>query len=174
MLSLVDKQAIVAQVQAVASRSSSAIAAHYRGLTVEDMTALRVKTREKGGINMQVVRNTLARRALTDTPFSAILPVLKGPVVLFFSDEEPGAAARVIRDFVKENEKLVVQGLVLDGQLLPPEQLKAVADLPSRDEAIAQVMSVMQGPITQCVRTVHETYAQLVRVMGAVKDKLAA
>lgn len=172
-LGLADKQAIVAELNQVASTAVSAIAAEYRGLAVSDMTDLHKTAREKG-VHMRVYRNTLARRAVKETNFACLDEALTGPIVLFFSQEEPGAAARLIRDFVKTNETLQVKALAMDGQLLGPEQLKAVADLPSRDEAIALLMSVMQAPVTKFVRTLNEPVAQFVRVMGQVREQKQA
>lgn len=172
-LRLEDKQAIVAELSEVAKHAVSAIAADYRGLTVSDMTDLHKSARDKG-VHMKVYRNTLARRAIKETSFACLDEALTGPIVLFFAQEEPGAAARLIRDFVKQNETLEVKALAMDGQLLGPDQLKAVADLPSRDEAIATLMSVMQAPVTKFVRTLNEPVAQFVRVMGQVRDKKQA
>nr|MCH9644530.1 50S ribosomal protein L10 [Gammaproteobacteria bacterium] len=121
-----------------------------------------------------VYRNTLARRAVEGTHMACLIESLVGPIVLFFAHEEPGAAARLIRDFVKSHENLEVRALALDGQLLGPDQLKAVASLPSRDEAIAQLMSVMQAPVTKFVRTLKEPVAQTVRVIAAVRDQKEA
>ena len=173
VLKLDDKKAIVAELSEVVSKSVSAIAADYRGLSVTDMTSLRTNAR-KAGIMMRVYRNTLARRAVKETAFECLNDALTGPIVLFFSQDEPGAAARLIRDFVKTNDALEVKGLALDGNLLGPDQLKAVASLPSRDEAIAQLMSVMKAPVTKFVRTMNEPVAQFVRVVAAVRDQLEA
>lgn len=173
VLKLDDKKAIVAELTEVVSKSVSAIAADYRGLTVTDMTSLRTDAR-KAGILMRVYRNTLARRAVKETAFECLNDALTGPIVLFFSQDEPGAAARLIRDFVKTNDALEVKALALDGNLLGADQLKAVASLPSRDEAIAQLMSVMQAPVTKFVRTMNEPVAQFVRVVAAVRDQKEA
>lgn len=169
-LNLEDKKAIVAELTQLASTSLSCVAADYRGLTVSQLTALRADAR-KAGVAMRVYRNTLARRAVKETSFACLNDALVGPLVLLFAREEPGAAAKLVRDFIKDNEKLEVRALALDGRLLGPDQLKAVASLPSRDEAIAQLMSVMKAPITKFVRTVKEPYAQVVRVMAAVRDQ---
>lgn len=172
-LNLEQKQAHVAELKEVVGTSVSAVAAEYRGLTVSEMTELRVSAREKG-VFMRVFRNTVARRAVEDTDFACLQETLTGPIVLFFSREEPGAAARLLKDFEKKFEKLSVRALALDGQLLGADQLKAVASLPSYDEALAQLLSVMQAPITKFARTTSETYAQLVRVVSAVGDKKQA
>ena len=169
-LNLEQKKAIVADLHDVANKSISALVADYRGLTVSEMTELR-STARKTGVYLRIYRNTLAKRAVKETNFACLTDALVGPVVLFFAQEEPGAAARLVRDFAKGHDKLEVRALAMDGQLLGPDQLKTVASLPSRDEALALLMSVMQAPITKFVRTVREPYAQAVRVFGAVKDK---
>ncbi len=172
-LNLADKKAIVAELADVVTGSISVAAAYYRGLSVTDMNQLRVNAR-KQGIKMGVYRNTLARLAVEGTHFACLTEALVGPVVLFFAEHEPGAPARLLRDFIKDNDTLEVRALVLDGKLLGPEQLKAVASLPSRDEALAQLLSVMKAPITKFVRTVNEPAAQFVRVLSAVGDKKQA
>lgn len=169
-LRLEDKKAIVAEVAAVAQTALSAVAAEYRGLTVGQMTSLRVAARQKG-VYLRVVRNTLAKRAIEGTQFSCMSDILVGPLVLAFSQDEPGAAARVMKDFVKDNEKLVVKALSVDGQLLQAKDIDKLATLPTKPEAIATFMSVLKAPITQFVRTMAEPHAQFVRAMGAIRDK---
>ncbi len=173
VLKLEDKKAQVEQLRSVIETSVSAIAADYRGLTVSEMTELR-KTARNSNVFLRVYRNTLARRAIEDTEFACLHETLVGPIVLFFSQDDPGAAARLIRDFVKTNERLEVRALVLEGKLLAADQLKAVASLPSREEALSQLAAVMQAPVTKFVRTLREPYAQAVRVMGAVRDQKEA
>src|SRR5262249_45236695 len=151
---------IVSEVADVAKQAVSLIAAEYSGLTVSQLTGLR-KTARESGVYMRVVRNTLARRALEGTQFSCMQQELVGPLLLAFSKEDPGAAARLIKEFVKDNEKLKVKALAVDNQLLPPEGLKKLASLPTRNEAIAQLMSVMQAPITKFVRTLAEPHTKL-------------
>ena len=169
-LRLNDKKAIVDELHQVAKKSVAAIAANYLGLTVAEMTVLRKQARD-AGIVLKVYRNTLARRAVQDTDFSCLQESLVGPLVLLFSQDEPSSAARLVRDFAKNRELFEVKALVLEGKLLPPQQLAAVANLPSRNEAIALLMSVIQAPVTKFVRTLAEPYAQAVRVIAAVKDK---
>ena len=171
-LNLEDKKAIVAELSGVAGNALSAVAADYRGLTVSVMNALR-KNARKSSVSVGVYRNTLARRALKDTEFSCLSEVLTGPIVLLFSQDDPGAAARVLRDF-EFAELLTVRGLALGGQLLPAAQLKAVASLPTREEALTQLVAVMKAPITKLVRTLNEPIAQAVRVFGAVADQKKA
>lgn len=168
-LKLEDKQAIVADIANIASTAHSAIAAEYRGITVAEMTELRQKARD-GGVYLRVVRNTLARRAFLNTDLECLRDSLTGPIVLAFSKEEPSAAARVIKDFTKENKKLVVKAIALTGELLDAKDLEKVAKLPTYPEAISMLMSVMQAPITQLVRTIKEPHAKLVRTIAAVRD----
>jgi large subunit ribosomal protein L10 len=172
-LKLEDKKAIVAEVADVASTAVSAIAADYRGLTVAEMTELRSKAR-KSGVYLKVVRNTLANRALENTNFACLKDALVGPVFLAFSREDPGAVARLLKEAAASFEKLTIKAIALGGKLLGPKDLDAVAKLPTRDQAIAILMSVMKAPITQMVRTFAEPYSMLVRTVAAVRDKKAA
>ncbi len=172
-LKLADKQAIVAEVAEIAANAQSAIVSEYRGMTVAEMTALRVKARE-ADVSVRVVRNTLARRAMADTGYACLQETLIGPVVLAFSKDEPGAAARVLKDFAKTNKKLVVKGIALNGKLLAASDLDKLAKMPTYDEAISQLMSVMQGPITKFVRTLAEPHAKLVRTVAAIRDTKTA
>jgi large subunit ribosomal protein L10 len=169
-LKIDDKKAIVAELAEVVAQSGSAIAAEYRGLTVAQMTKLRATARQSG-IVTRVYRNTLARKAVAGTRFESLQSALVGPTILLFSRDEPATAARLVRDFAKDHDKFVVRALVLEGKLLGADQLKAVASLPSRNEAIAQLMSVMNAPVVKLARTLMETYAQLVRAVSAVADK---
>jgi large subunit ribosomal protein L10 len=169
-IKLDDKRAIVAEVAEVAGSAHSAVLAEYSGMSVEGMTLLRKKARE-GGVYLRVVRNTLARRAVQDTEFECIQPALTGPIVLAFSQEDPGAAARVIKEFVKDNKKLVVTAVSVGGKLLPADDLKKLAKLPTYDQAISMLMSVMKAPIGKFVRTLAEPHAKLVRTLAAVRDQ---
>ncbi len=169
-LNIKAKKAIVADVSAIAQSSVSALTAYYIGLNVSQMTELRSKARDNG-VKVKVVPNTLARRALADTALEPITETLTGPNVFLFSKEDPGAAARVVRDFIKDNETLKVNSMVLDGQLLGADQLKAVAALPTYNEGISLLMSVMLAPVTKLVRTMAEPYAMCVRTMAAVRDQ---
>ena len=172
-LTLEAKKTVVAEVHEVARAAHSAVAAEYIGLTVEQMTQLRVQARNSG-VYVRVVRNTLARRALEDTDFACMRDGLVGPLVLAFSKEEPGAAARVIKDFSKANDKLVVKLVSVEGKLLEPNAIETLASLPTKDEAIAQLMSVMIAPISKFVRTLAEPHSRLVRTLGAIRDQKQA
>lgn len=169
-LRLEQKKKIVASVAEVAGRSLSLIAADYTGLSVSEMTALRKEAR-KAGVHLRVARNTLVQRALKDTPFACMDDVLVGPLLLAFAGDELSAGARLIRDFAKTNEKLVVKALSLGGKLLDAKQLEAVAKLPTRDEAIAKLLAVMQAPITKLVQTLAAPQVKLVRTLAAVRNK---
>lgn len=168
-LALAQKEQIVRDLTELAKQSISAVAADYRGMTVSDMTELRSIARDKG-VKMRVYRNTLARRALAGTDFECLREALVGPVILFFAQDEPGAAARILQDFSKKSEKIAVKALALDGIMLPPEQLKSVASLPTLDEARASLAAVLLAPVTQFVRTLNEPAAQVVRVIKQVGD----
>ena len=169
-LNLEGKKAVVDEVAAIARDAHSAIAAEYRGMTVAEMTSLRVQAKNSGA-HLRVVRNTLARRALADTDFDCMREGLVGPLVLVFSQEDPGAAARVVRDYTKENDKLVVKLVAFGGKLLEPGDLNTLANLPTYDEAVSQLMSVMLGPVTKLARTLAEPHAKLVRTIAAVRDQ---
>ncbi|NOZ36950.1 MAG: 50S ribosomal protein L10 [Gammaproteobacteria bacterium] len=168
-LSFEEKKAIVADVAEVAASAHSAVAAEYNGLSSEDMTDLRAKARI-GGVYLRVVKNTLARRAIDGTDFDCMKDALVGPLVLAFSQEDPGSAARVLKDFSKENDKLVIKALSVGGQLLAASEIDRLASLPTKDQAISMLMSVMQGPITKLVRTLNEVPGKLVRTVAAVRD----
>ncbi|MBL4852435.1 MAG: 50S ribosomal protein L10 [Gammaproteobacteria bacterium] len=169
MLTLQDKKAIVAEVSDVASSAQSAIAAEYRGLTVDEMTQLRAQARATG-VKLRVVKNTLARRALKETDYACMTESLVGPLLLAFSLEEASSGAKLIHDFAKEHDNLKVKIVALAGKLLQPEDIKALASMPSRDEAIALFMAVMRAPIEKLVRTANEPVAKFVRTVAAVRD----
>ena len=172
-LTLKAKKAVVDEVSVIAASAHSAVAAEYSGLTVEEMTDLRVQAR-KGGVYLRVVKNTLARRAIEGTEFECMKDGLIGPLILAFSEEDPGSAARVIDGFAKKNNKLVVKLVAIGGKLLAPSDIKTVASLPTKDEAIAQLMSVMIGPVGKLARTLNEVPSKLVRTVAAIKDQKEA
>ena len=169
-LKLDDKKVIVEEVAAIAAEAHSAIAAEYRGLTVKEMTALRKVARESG-VYMRVVKNTLARRAIEGTEFECMQEGLSGPLLLAFSVEDPGSAARVISDFSKEHSQLVTKLVSIGGQLYDASELKRLASLPNRDQAISMLMAVMKAPVEKFVRTLAEPHAKLVRTVAAVKEQ---
>jgi large subunit ribosomal protein L10 len=172
-LKLQDKKALVAEVAEVAARAQSVVAAEYRGLTVGQMTELRAKARRQG-VYMRVVKNTLARKALAGTSFESVGPKLKGPLVLAFSKDDPGAAARVVKDFAKGHEKLVATLVALGGQVLPAGELDRVASLPTREQALSMLLGVLKAPMSKLVRTLAEPPAKLARTLAAVRDQKQA
>ena len=172
-LGLEGKKAIVAEVNEVASSALSAVIAEYRGMTVEQLTELRVKARD-GGVYLRVVRNTLAKRAVENTEFACLNDALVGQVIFAFSLEEPGAAARLVRNFAKDCEQLVTTAIAVGGTLHGAEQLEAISKLPTKDEAISQLMSVMNGPVTKLARTLNEFPSMITRVINAVKEQKEA
>jgi len=172
-LNLEDKKALVTEVSAVAARAASVVAAEYRGLTVTQLTMLRAQARAQG-VYLRVVKNTLARRAVAGTPFECIGPALKGPLMLAFSEDDPGAAARVVKAFAKENDKLVATLVSIGGQLLPAKAIDQVASLPTREQALAMLMGVMRSPIQKLVGTLNAAPSKLVRTLAAVRDQRQA
>jgi large subunit ribosomal protein L10 len=172
-LNLEDKKALVAEVAKVAAQAQSVVAAEYRGLTVGQMTELRAKARRQG-VYMRVVKNTLARKALAGTSFESVGPKLKGPVVLAFSKDDPGAAARVVKDFAKGHDKLVATLVALGGQVLPAGELDRVASLPTREQALSMLLGVLKAPMSKLVRTLAEPPAKLARTLAAVREQKQA
>lgn len=168
-LGLEDKKAVVAEVSAVAADAHSAVAAEYRGLTVGEMTELRAAARN-GGVYLRVVKNTLARRAVNGTDFECMQDGMTGPLLLAFSQEDPGAAARVIKDFAKDHDKLVVKMVSIGGQMLPASELARLASIPTRDQAISMLMAVMRAPFDKFARTLNEVPGKMVRTVAAVRD----
>lgn len=163
-----EKQVVVAEVAEVANRALSAVAAEYRGMTVGQMTDLRAKARENG-VYLRVVKNSLARRAMDGTEFECMQDRLSGPLMLGFSEADPGAAARLFRDFAKENDNLVITVGAVGGQAIDAADIGKLANLPTRDEAIAQLMAVMQAPVVKLARTFKEVPGKLVRTVEAVR-----
>ena len=172
-LNLEDKKALVAEVAEVAAHAQSVVAAEYRGLTVSQMTELRARARRQG-VYMRVVKNTLARKALAGTTFESVGPKLKGPLVLAFSKDDPGAAARVVKDFAKGNEKLVATLVSLGGQLLPGAELERVASLPTREQALSMLLGVLKAPIQKLAGTLAAPASQLARTLAAVREQKQA
>jgi len=172
-LRLDDKKALVAEVAKVASTAQSVVAAEYRGLTVTQMTDLRSKARNSG-VYLRVVKNTLARKAIAGTPFECVGKSLKGPLILAFSKEDPGAAARLVKAFAKDNDKLKTTVLSLGDTVLAAKDIDRVAALPTLEAARAMLLGALQAPIGKLVRTIAEPQAKLVRAIAARKDKLEA
>ena len=164
------KKAIVAEVNEAASGALSVVLADYRGVDSEDMTALRAKAREQN-VYLRVVRNTLAKRAVQGTEFECVSGVLVGPTLFAFSMEDPGAAARLLKDFAKENKEFEIKALAVGGELLGGEQIDRLAKLPTREEALSQLAGTIQAPITKLVRTFNEVPSKVTRAVAAVRDQ---
>lgn len=169
-IGLKEKQAIVAEVNETASKALSAVMADYRGVSVDDMTNLRKQARE-AGVQVRVIRNTLAKRAFEGTDFECMNEALLGPNILAFSLEDPGAGARVFKDFAKEIKQFEIKALSVGGKLLSADQIDILAKLPTRDQAIALLMAVMQAPITKLTRTLNDVPGKVTRVVAAVRDQ---
>jgi large subunit ribosomal protein L10 len=172
-LSIKGKKAIVAEVAEVAANAHSVVAAIYQGIESNDMNELRKKARGEN-VYIRVVKNSLARRAVEGTEFECISNELTGSLILAFSIDDPGSAGRVIQDFMKENNKLQVKIISVGGKLLAPEDIKILAKMPTKDQAISMLMSVMKAPITKFVRTLAEPHAKLVRTVAAIKSQKEA
>jgi len=168
-LRLDDKKALVAEVNEVAKRAYSAVAAEYRGLSAGKFDILRTKARENG-VYLHVVKNTLATRAVEGTEFQCLTPALVGPLVLGFSLEDPGAVGRVIKDFAKDNDKLVVKAIAVGGTLYGAKEIDRLASLPTREQALAILAGTLLAPVTKLARTLAEPAAQAARAVKAVAD----
>jgi len=169
-LTLERKKAIVTEVKGHGQASVALVTAEYRGLTVSQITDLRVKARAMG-VKLRVVRNTLARLAFQGTPYEALSDSLVGPIILAFALEEPSAPARLFQGFMKENEQLKVKALFLDGRLFEGSQLGVIAKLPTRQEAYGRLVTVLQAPITKFVRTLAAPPTKLVRLLVAIREQ---
>lgn len=168
-LNLEQKKAMVQEVASVAQDAQAAIAAEYRGLTAGQMDELRAKAREQG-VYLRVVKNTLMRRAVEGTPFECMKEEFTGPLLMAFSQEEPGSAARVLRDFGKQSDKLVVKLVALQGRMLQAGDVERLASMPTRDEAISQFMATMRAPVQKLATTLNEVPSKFVRTLAAVRD----
>jgi len=168
-LNIEQKKAVVAEVSEVAQTALAAVAAEYRGLTVEELTDLRVKARQ-GGVYVKVAKNTLVRRAVEGTEFECLNDALTGPILLAFSMEDPGAAARLVKDYAKEHDLLVAKSVAIGGEIYDASELERLSKLPTYDQAIAMLMGVMKAPVEKFVRTLAEPHTKLVRTVAAVRD----
>ena len=172
-LNLEQKKSVVSEVADIAAQAHSAVAAEYRGLTVEEMTELRVKARDTG-VYLRVVKNSLARRAVDGTDFACMQEGLVGPLLLAFSMEDPGSAARLIKDFSKEHDLLEAKLVSIGGEMLAASDLDRLAKMPTKDQAISLLMAVMKAPVEKFVRTLNEPHAKFVRTVAAVRDQKQA
>lgn len=172
-LRLDDKKSVVSDVADIAAKAHSAVAAEYRGLTVPELTELRASARESG-VYLRVVKNTLARRAVEGTEFACMQEGLTGPLMLAFSMEDLGSAARIIKDFSKEHKELQAKIVAVGGQVYDASELDRLASLPNREQALSLLMAVMKAPVEKLVRTLAEPHAKLVRTVAAVRDEKQA
>jgi len=172
-LTFEDKKQIVSEVAEVAAEAHSAVVAEYRGLTVGEMTELRAKARE-GGVYLRVVKNNLAKIAVKDTDFECMQDSFVGPLVLAFSQEDPGSAARVLKDFAKEHDKLVPTAVSVGGQLLAASEIERLASMPTRDQALGMLAGTLRAPLDKFARTINEVPGKFVRTVAAIRDQKEA
>ncbi len=170
-LNLEQKKAVVAEVGAKVAQAQAIVLAEYRGIGVGDMTKLRAKARESG-VYFRVLRNTLARRAVAETPFANLADKMIGPLAYGMSSD-PVAVAKVMHEYAKANDKFVIRGGAMPNVVMGPKEVAALATLPSRDELLAKLLGTMQAPISQFVRTLNEVPGRFVRTVAAVRDKKA-
>jgi large subunit ribosomal protein L10 len=172
-LNLGQKKEVVAELANVAATAHSLVAAEYVGLTVEQLTELRKKARESG-VFLKVAKNTLVRRAVEGTDYAGTSDQLIGPLLYAFSVEDPGAAGRLVKDFAKANDKLKAKLVAIGGQVYPGTHVDVLASLPTREQALGMLLSVMVQPATQLVRLLSEPASQLARVLGQVGEQKKA
>ena len=168
-LNLQQKEAVVAEVAKALSGAQAVVLAENRGLAVADMTQLRAKARASG-VYFRVVKNTLVRRAVADTPFASLADKMSGPLA-YGIGSDPVAVAKVLNDFAKGHEKFVITGGAMPGQVMSAKEVAALASLPSREELIATLLGTMQAPIAKFVRTLNEVPGRFVRTLAAVRDQ---
>lgn len=168
-LNLDDKKAVVAEVSAKLTQAQAIVLAEYRGLEVGDMTTLRAKARNSG-VYLRVLKNTLVRRAVAGTPFENLAQHMVGPLAYGISDD-PVAAAKVLNEFARTNDKFVIKAGAMPGQVMTAKEVSTLATMPSREELLAKLMGTMQAPIATFVRTLNEVPGRFVRTLAAVRDQ---
>jgi large subunit ribosomal protein L10 len=168
-LNLEQKKVVVAEVGAQVAQAEAIVLAEYRGLGVGDMTALRAKARQSG-VYFRVLRNTLARRAVNDTPFAGLADHMVGPLAYGISSD-PVAVAKVMHEFARGNDKFVIKGGAMRNVVMSSKDVAALATMPSREELLAKLLGTMQAPVAQFVRTLNEVPARFVRTVAAVRDQ---
>ena len=167
-LSRQEKAAMIEEATALVAKAKAIIVAENLGLDVESVTQLRREARGQG-VQLRVLKNTLARRAVTGTPFAALADKLVGPLV-YGLGADPVAVAKVLSGFAKNNEKLVIKAGAMANFVMDEKAVKMLATMPSREELLAKLMATMQAPIGQFVRTLNEVPSRLVRTLAAVRD----
>lgn len=168
-LNLDDKKAVVAEITEKVAHAQSIVLAEYRGLEVGHMTALRAKARTSG-VYLRVLKNTLARRAVSGTPFEELGQHMVGPLAYGISPD-PVAAAKVLNEFAKANEKFVIKAGAMPGQVMTPKQVSTLATMPSREELLAKLMGTMQAPVAKFAQTLNEVPGKFVRTVAALRDQ---
>jgi large subunit ribosomal protein L10 len=168
-LNLEQKQALVAEISAKVAQAQAIVVAEYRSLEVGEITNLRAKARG-AGVYFRVLKNTLARRAVADTPFSGLAEHMKGPLIYGISPD-PVAVAKVLNEFAKGNEKLVIKAGAMPNQVMTAKEVATLASMPSRQELIAKLLGTMQAPIAKFARTLNEVPGKFVRTLAAVRDQ---
>ncbi|HEX8988625.1 MAG TPA: 50S ribosomal protein L10 [Rhodocyclaceae bacterium] len=171
-LNLEEKKAVVAEVSAKVAEAQAIVVAEYRGLEVGNVTALRAQAR-KEGVYLRVLKNTLVRRAVDGTPFEGLKGQMVGPLIYGIS-KDPVAAAKVLHEFAKSNDKLVIKGGAMANYVMDANGVKALATMPSREELLSKLLGTMQAPIAQFVRTLNEVPTKFVRGLAAVRDQKQA
>lgn len=171
-LNLEEKKAVVAEVSAQVAQAQTVVVAEYRGITVENMTQLRAKARQQG-VYLRVLKNTLVRRAISDTPFAGMADQLVGPLAYGIS-KDPVAAAKVMHEFAKTNDKFVIKAGAMPNFVMSAKDVGNLASMPSREELLSKLLGTMQAPVAQFVRTLNEVPTKFVRGLAAVRDKQAA
>lgn len=172
-LNLAQKKEVVAELADVAGKAHSLVAAEYTGLTVAQLTELRKKARE-GGVYLRVAKNTLVFRAVAGTDYECVKDALVGPLLYAFSNEDPGAAGRLVKDFAKTNDKLQAKLVAIGGKAYPASHVDVLASLPTRDQALSMLLSLLVQPATQLVRTLAEPANMLARTLGQVAERQKA
>jgi large subunit ribosomal protein L10 len=170
-LNLDDKKAVVAEVSAQVAKAQAIVLAEYRGMEVGNMTDLRREAR-RAGVYLRVLKNTLARRAVDGTPFAGLSEHMVGPLVYGISPD-PVATAKLLNDFSKSNDKLVIKAGAMPNAVISAKEVKALASMPSREELLARLMGTMQAPVAKFVQTLNEVPSRFVRTLAAVRDQKA-
>lgn len=171
-LNLEEKKAVVAEVSEQVAKAQAIVLAEYRGMEVGDMTKLRAQARSSG-VYLRVLKNTLVRRAVDGTPFSGLAGNMVGPLVFGISTD-PVAAAKVLNEFAKTNDKFVIKAGAMPNQVMDANGVKALASMPSREELLAKLLGTMQAPVAKFVRTLNEVPTSFVRGLAAVRDQKQA
>lgn len=168
-LNLEEKKAVVAEISAQVAKAQAIVVAEYRGLEVGNMTELRAKAR-KSGVYLRVLKNSLARRAVKDTPFEKLADKMIGPLVYGISSD-PVATAKVLNEFAKANDKFVIKAGAMPNAVISAKEVAALANMPSRDQLLAMLLGTMQAPVAKFVQTLNEVPSRFVRTLAAVRDQ---